>query len=409
MVDLGLLDEEPGYISMRRGILLKYDAPTRGRPYLAAMWLRRPKWADLALAAGILGLGVVELGAGQLHGPTPVGVLAVLCYPAALLLRCTSLWAALLVAFSGIVVTYGLGLSQVDFLASIIACLVLVFHVGHAMPTRESVLAVVFAFLCVATTETITWGNLGWLLLIIGGAWGGGRALRNRRMLIEDLRATAAEWAASRDELAHQVVAEERLRIAQDIHDVLSHSVSVMLVQAGVAERKAAREPALAVEAARSIQDSGRQAMDELRQMLGVLRLDGAHQPTSPQPGLVQIAGLVDQFRDAGLAVHYAGPDAAVSVPPAIGLTAYRVAQESLTNVLRHSTADRACLRLGVSAGSLSIEVVDPGPSENKTGPPGHGLRGMRERVESCGGHLDVDQDPSGFRVRATLPMVSGS
>jgi signal transduction histidine kinase len=394
---------------VRTRILLKDDAPPAGWPYVAAMWLRRPPLTDLALAAGILALGLVELSVGQLDGPAPVGLVAVLCYPVALLLRRTSLWAAVLLGFSSIVVTYGLGLSQLDFLASIIACLVLVYHVGSAMPTRESVLAVVFAYLCVAFTDPITWGNLGWLVVIIGGAWGAGRAIRNRRMLIEDLRATAAELAASREELAHQVVAQERLRIAQDIHDVLAHSVSVMLVQAGVAERKAAREPALAADAARSIQESGRQAMDELRQMLGVLRLDEAQQPTTPQPGIDQIAGLVRHFRDAGLVVDYQGPDEGVPVPPAIGLTAYRVVQEGLTNVLRHSGAGRACLRVGAAVGMLSVEVADPGPAVEETTPPGHGLVGMRERVESCGGRLEIGQDASGFRLRASLPMVTGA
>jgi signal transduction histidine kinase len=176
-----------------------------------------------------------------------------------------------------------------------------------------------------------------------------------------------------------------------------------------VAERKAAREPALAADAARSIQESGRQAMDELRQMLGVLRLDEVQQPTTPQPGIGQIAGLVGHFRDAGLVVDYEGPDASVPVPPAIGLTAYRVVQEGLTNVLRHSGAGRACLRVGAAVGMLSVEVADPGPAVEESTRPGHGLVGMRERVESCGGSLEIGQDASGFRLRATLPMVTGS
>lgn len=359
------------------------------------------------MAAGLLGLGLVEFGSGQLHGPSPVALAAVLCYPTALLLRRTSLWAAVLLAFSSVVVTFGLGLSQLDFLASIIGCLVLVFHIGYAMATRESILAVGFAYLCVAATDTISWGNLGWLVVVIGGAWGAGRALRNRRMLIEDLRSTAAELAASREELAHQVVAEERLRIAQDLHDVLSHSVSVMLVQAGVAERKAVREPALAAEAARSVQQTGRQAMDELRQMLGVLRLDGAQQLTSPQPGLTELAVLVTHFREAGLTVECAQLQNDLAVPPAIGLTAYRVAQEGLTNVLRHSAAGLACLRVALAEETLHLEITDPGPAVAVAGPAGHGLIGMRERVESCGGRLEAGPHAAGFRVRATLPVVS--
>lgn len=375
------------------------------------MRLQRPSLLDLVIAAGVLALGLAELAAGQLDGPTPVAAVAVVCYPVALLLRCTSLWAAFLLAFSTIPVSYRLGLSQEDFLSSIVACLLLVFHTGYRLPTREAALAFVFAYVTVVASGEVTWGSLGWLLMIIGGAWGAGRALRNRHMLIEDLRATTAELEASRDELARRAVAEERLRIAQDIHDVVSHSVTVMLVQAGVAERKARRDPDAAAEAARSVQASGREAMDELRQLLGVLR-PGAEDvrggDTAPQPGLDQLPALVAHFREAGLEVEYDAGPVAGAVPAGVAMTAYRVAQEALTNVLRHSLARRATLRVRGEGGRFCVEVDDPGPARPSPG-GGHGLVGMRERVQACGGSLRAGpaaaDGADGFAVAASLPL----
>ncbi len=245
-----------------------------------------------------------------------------------------------------------------------------------------------------------------------GWSVGAGCALRSRRLLIEELRAATAELERTREDRAEQAVIQERLRIARDIHDIVAHSVTVMLVQAAAAERTAARSPADAAGALSSVQESGRQALAQLRQMLSVLRLavheESESELTAPQPGLAEVPPLVAQFRAAGLAVDFVPDGVLPGLDPSVGLTAYRVAQEALTNVLRHSCAQAATLHLGRDSRHLVVDVRDPGPARlddpRLTG--GHGLLGMRERVRACGGDLDAGPDAGGgFRVTARLPL----
>ncbi|WP_460466905.1 sensor histidine kinase [Calidifontibacter terrae] len=369
------------------------------------MEVRRPVAFDWVLAAVVAGFGVVDL-VDTVRGPRVVAAGAVTVYVLCLLIRRTSLWAAVIVAFATMLISYQLGLSQQDFLASIIACLVLVWWVGYALRTAEALLGLGYAYVCVIATNGVDVASVVWLALVIGGAWGAGRALRSRHLLIEDLRRTTGELERSRDELAARAVIAERLRIAQDIHDIVAHSVTVMLVQAEAAERvmPAGRGSAEATEAVRAVQDSGRNALAELRRLLGVLR-PTARADTVPQPGLADLAALVDSYRGAGLGVQFTAP-AVGDVAPGTELTAYRVVQEGLTNVLRHSTASHVRVDLRLSKGSLLVEVTDDGPARPSDDPPGHGLVGMRERVLAGGGVLEAGPCGSGFRVAATLPVT---
>lgn len=386
-------------------ILPEDDVASPDSSYRPAMTLRRPTLVDTVLAAVVLVLGVAGAASGGLVGPRWVAYASVGLYVACLLLRRTSLWLVVVVAFATVVGSYALGLSQQDFLASIVACLVLVWWIGYHLGRAESVLGLCYAFACVTATNGLAVANVLWLVLVIGGAWGAGRALRSRRLLIEDLRRATVELEHSREALAERAVADERLRIAQEIHDVVAHSVTVMLVQAEAAERVMpggeANRPAR--QAIRNVQDSARQALTELRQMLGVLRPD-ARAPTEPQPRLDDLAALVASYEGVGLRVACTEPGG-VPLPPSVELTAYRVAQEALTNVLRHSAAREAAVDVRAEGGSLVVEIVDEGPARPITHPRGHGLVGMRERVIACGGELDVGPDGTGYRVRAVLPI----
>ncbi|MGN6251225.1 MAG: sensor histidine kinase [Marmoricola sp.] len=371
------------------------------------MRLRRPSTLDWVIAAVVCVVGVADL-AETVRGPRPVAAVAILVYVACLLLRRTSLWTAVVVGFGTIVVTFSLGLSQENFLSSVIACLVLVWWVGYALPARESVLGCCFAYACVAGTSADGVTNLVWLVLVVGGAWAAGRALRSRRLLIEDLQRTTAALERSREELADRAVATERLRVAQEVHDIVAHSVTVMLVQAEAAGRvlqSSAADP-VAVEALHAVQESGRGALAELRQLLGVLRPQGPAL-TAPAPGLADIATLASSYRDAGLQVT-CGPPACGDLPATVQLTAYRVIQEALTNTLRHSRASEARVDVASVGGVLRVEVVDPGPARPDTGQPGHGLVGMRERVEACGGEVVAGPWQEGFRVLVTVPVAAG-
>lgn len=368
------------------------------------MQLRRPSNLDVVLAGVVCLVGVGDV-VGTVHGPRPVAVGAIAVYAGCLLLRRTALWAVVVTAFSTIVVSFSLGLSQQNFLSSVIACLVLVWWVGYALPLLESVLGFCFAYGCVAATSASDLANLVWLVLVIGGAWAAGMALRSRRLLIEDLQRTTAALERSREELAARAVATERLRLAQEIHDIVAHSVTVMLVQAEAAGRVLQNSGAdhVAVEALEAVQESGRGALTELRQLLGVLRPEG-RPLTAPTPGLHDIATLASSYGTAGLQVSLAAEHCG-NVPATVQLVAYRVVQEALTNTLRHSQTAQVRAIVTSSGDVLTVEVLDPGPSRPDPGPPGHGLVGMRERVEACGGDVVAGPWQGGFRVLASLPV----
>jgi signal transduction histidine kinase len=364
-----------------------------------------PTKLDVLAALVVLVLGIAEAATGQLVGPSGLGYLSVLVYTGCLLLRRTSLWAAVLLAFGTVVVTYTLGLSQEDYLASIVACLVLLAWVGFSFGLLEALLGLGFGFVCVASTNDPTsFGNDAWLLLVMGGSWAAGRALRSRRLLIEDLRRTTAELERNREELASRAVAEERLRIAQEIHDVVAHSVTVMLVQAEAAERVLPDHPD-AQQAVAAVQDTGRQAITELRQLLGVLRPGEGRSGVTPQPGLGDLGVLVASYRETGLTIRHHGVSRVRPLPANLELTAFRVAQEALTNVLRHSCAREAAVDVQATDTVLRVEVVDPGPRKPIVGPRGHGLDGMRERVAACGGTLEAGPLGEGFKVSAMIPL----
>lgn len=216
-----------------------------------------------------------------------------------------------------------------------------------------------------------------------------------------------AQLAREQAAEARRVVTEERARIARELHDVVAHRVSLMTVQAGAAKTVAAVDPDGAHQAMAAVEQTGREALDELRHLLGVLRPDAAAGDLGPQPGLADLAGLVKQFTDAGLEVSFATADAHDALPARVDLFAYRIVQEALTNVLRHAGPDaRAEVRVGVDTDGVVIEVRDDGQGATATPRTGHGIVGMRERALLLGGRLDAGPRPGGgFQVVAHLPI----
>jgi signal transduction histidine kinase len=248
-------------------------------------------------------------------------------------------------------------------------------------------------------------------LLVIAAAWILGDNLRTRRAYTAELEARAARLEAEREAHAQAAAARERARIARELHDVVAHHVSVMAVQAGAARRVAATRPERAREALESIEGAARQALVELRRLLGVLR-GGGEAPAgarSPQPGLGELAALVEQTRAAGLAVELVveGDDRR-SVQAAVGLSAYRIVQEALTNTLKHAGASRATVLVRYGAADLDVRVEDDGRGivdHDELERGGHGLLGMRERAALFGGELRAGPRlGGGFRVQARLP-----
>lgn len=218
-----------------------------------------------------------------------------------------------------------------------------------------------------------------------------------------------AAWLAARQDVeAQRAAADERVRIARDLHDIVAHHISVIVVQAEAAQEVLAADPARAEGAMATVADTARTALGELRRALGVLRSETGREP---QPELSAVDALVASVRQAGLAVDVRTTGEARPVDGVVGVTAYRVVQEALTNVLRHAHAHRAQVDLAFGDGDLVVTVADDGRG-GRTGAgngvtgPGHGLVGMRERVAAVGGDLDAGPTPGGgFTVRARLPL----
>lgn len=210
-------------------------------------------------------------------------------------------------------------------------------------------------------------------------------------------RATRAAWI---DQLADRAAAEERQRIAREMHDVVAHSLAVVVSHAEAGRMVVGQQPERASGILDTIATTGREALTEMRGLLGVL---GGESSTEPQPGLADIADLVERTRAAGLTVRLEA-DEPGQVAPAVGLTAYRVVQEALTNVTRHAGSGAvATVSVTRTARHLTIEVSDDGVGIQR--PPGRGLRGMRERVAAVGGTLEAGPSDEGWRVRAMMPL----
>jgi signal transduction histidine kinase len=257
------------------------------------------------------------------------------------------------------------------------------------------------------------------LALLIGGAgaWLLGTVMRSRRQEVGRLAEHADRLERERELLARQAVADERLRIARELHDVVAHNLSVLVVRAQAMQPIVVRDPDRARGLAVSIEETGREALTEMRQLLGVLRAedDGdqpATSPPGPQPGLDRLDALMEQVREAGLPVTLTTDGGPRRLAPAADLSAYRIVQEALTNVLRHAGPARAEVAVRYLDDGLTIAIVDDGRgasarlNSNQLPGAGHGLVGMRERVALFGGELRAGPRlGGGFEVRARIPF----
>ncbi|RHW27208.1 sensor histidine kinase [Nocardioides immobilis] len=245
--------------------------------------------------------------------------------------------------------------------------------------------------------------DVAFLTLILGAIWLAGLAFHRQRRLVATVAAQALELEAAAREREELAAAAERTRIARELHDVVAHAVSTIVVQAEAGQALQQRAPDRAADAFVAIQTTGRQALDELRRMLGVLRDSPGTADLAPLPGLTELPALVDSARASGLDVDLV-VDGHGDLAPGPDLTAYRVVQEALTNILKHASATRATIRITHGDGTLRIEVADDGRGDRGgTNGAGHGLTGMRERAQLHGGTVDVVSTPSGFTVRVDL------
>jgi len=245
--------------------------------------------------------------------------------------------------------------------------------------------------------------------LFFVAAWLIGDYLRTRRAYVAQLEERAARLERERDQDRRLAADEERTRIARELHDVVAHDVSVIAIQAGAARAVQLSKPEAAAKALGLIETTARETLIELNRLLGVLRSsNGATPDRSPQPGIDQLPGLVEELRAAGLEVDARVDGAAQPLPPALDLSAYRILQEATTNVLKHARAHRVDIRIHYSATMLALDVRDDGAGggADPAASSGHGLIGMRERVALFGGKLHAGRNRAGgFSVHARLPL----
>ena len=234
-------------------------------------------------------------------------------------------------------------------------------------------------------------------------AWVLGDNLRTRRAYLREVEDKAERLEREREQNARQAAADEQARIARELHDVIAHNVSVMVVQAAAAGDVFHSQPAKAREALASIEHTGREALTELRRLLGAVRSDDGK---VPQPGLERLPALIEQVRAAGLAVDLTTEGQERQLPLGIDLSAYRIVQEALTNTLKHANATQAKVALRYEHDQVAIDVTDDGRGPSTNGDHGQGLIGMRERVALYDGALTAGPRPEGgFAVSARFPL----
>ena len=251
-------------------------------------------------------------------------------------------------------------------------------------------------------------------LLAVAVAWLWGENLRNRRARWAAMEERARRLEAEREERDRQAVTAERLRIARELHDVVAHSMSVIAVQSGVANHVIDSRPAQARQALATIEATSRSALVELRRLLGVLRQgDDPVASLEPNPGMAELGRLADQIRSAGVEVELKVEGEPGDLPPGVDLSAFRIAQEGLTNVLKHGGGVARVL-VRYSPGAVAVEIADDGRAGAADVAPaegtGHGLIGMRERVAVFGGELTAGPVPGGgYRMAARLPYAAAA
>ena len=286
------------------------------------------------------------------------------------------------------------------------------FNVAAMLGRRTGLAAAALVLLAQLVAINLHNGDLPFEGLIArtaatGLALAAGLYVQTRHAYVEGLRDRAARAERERELLASQAVAEERVRIARELHDVVAHNVSLMVVQAQAVGAVTSDERERG--ALDQIAALGRQGLAEMHRMLDVLRPgeEDVEAELAPQPGVADVSQLVEHARGAGLDVVLEVEGDPSPLPPGVDLSAYRIVQEALTNVVRHSGSTRAAVTISYGASSLELSVLDEGRGPSSNGSGGHGLVGMRERVALFGGELAAGPGPHGrgYAVRAILPI----
>jgi signal transduction histidine kinase len=363
------------------------------------------RWLDRAIAAVFLVAGVVEMVV-RVGSPGPLSIAFAVIGYSTLLWRRSRPVVAGAVMFSMWIAFNLFGDDVKSLQLPLMAALFAGYAMGAYTDGREARIAPL-VILAGVTGVTATWEEQVFTDYIFPTAfvliaWLAGRGVRTRTRLTEELHEAAVQAQEAHEEEVVRAAADERRRIAREMHDVVAHSVSVMVVQAGGARRILDRDPARAIDAATHIEEVGRAAMAEMRRLLGVLHHSDER---APQPGMARLGALVERTRSAGLPVSLKVEGEPRSLPAGMDLAAYRVVQEALTNAIKHAGAAPTEVTVRWEPEHLELEIVDNGaPAAN--GKAGHGLVGMEERVRLYDGELRAGRrEGGGFEVVARLPL----
>jgi signal transduction histidine kinase len=375
---------------------------------------RRARWGDWAIALLLAGAAQYEIWISSFDPegvPEPRWAHALF----ALLITLPLAWRrraplVVLCVVLGAATLESVALANFPSFEPFVGLIVAVYSVGAHCERREAWIGAAITFVLIFFGELAhTVSSDGSFdisaVVVLGVAWLVGRALRRWRLEAVELGSRARRLEREREQAARLAAAEERARIARELHDVVAHAVSVIVVQAQGAQRVLVGEQEPVRNALDSIESSGRQALVELRRMLGILRRGDDDLALAPQASLRHLDGLVEHVREAGMPVDVRIEGEPEPLPPGVDVSAYRIVQEALTNALKHAGPARASVVVRYGADQVELEIADDGRTGAKGEGTGHGLVGMRERVAVVGGVLESGARPGGgFVVRARLP-----
>jgi signal transduction histidine kinase len=373
--------------------------------------LPRPKGQDVLLAVVFVVWALVEVAVGGVRGSAAVNAVSAVLATVPLAWRRSAPASVALVVAGGLTLKTALGL-PLDGFAMLAAALVASYsvgrhsHVARAAMTVPTMIVLGWLALFGLSAADRTASTYPFIALWMAAPAVAGAALRSQIRRAERHADRAARAEMQREEHARLAVASERGRIARELHDTVAHAVSVMVLHTGAVRSRLPDRLASEKAALEQAEDTGRQAIAELRRLLGILRSDDDLPVIEPQPTLAQLDRLIEETRRAGLAVHVSIDGDRRPLEPAVEVSAYRILQEALTNVRKHANAHTVSVRVTYDGDWLHLRVVDDGTGANRQEPNGFGLVGIRERVEVYGGSIALSSPGGGgFSLDAALPV----
>jgi signal transduction histidine kinase len=391
--------------------------PRRAREYLRRPMTARnfiSRYGDYLIAAGLAVAYCLEIATeSKFAGDRAVSYVSALVLCVALAWRKRAPLVALAVAAVIVELSNLVAQALADAATFTVAILLAIYSVGRYARGRALIagvvlVAVAIPFAAVEPGDPVTAPDIAFFVIFFGGPLVVGRFVRSRREREHALEGRAEQLAAERDTRAREAVAQERTRIARELHDVVAHAISLMVLQARGGRRLLSEEPDETRHALDAIEHAGEQALVEMRRLLGLLRHSENEPSLAPPPSLSRIEELVAGIRASGLPVEVSIEGEPVELPPGVDVSAYRIVQEALTNALKHAGPARARVTVTYGLDAVDLAIVDDGRGASAVNGSGYGLAGMRERVAIYGGSIESGPGADGgYALRVRLPLPS--